>query len=375
MSDFDAVIVGAGAVGLSCGYAFARRGLSVALLERERRIGAGVSSRNSEVIHAGFYYRPGSLKAHACIEGRRALYAFLDAHRVAYEKCGKLLVATEAGEIAALEKIAVQAEANGVEGMSRLSGAEARALEPELNAVAALHFSESGVMDAHGYMDALAGEVEASGGAIVLNSPFLAARPLPDGFAISIGGADPATISTTRLIIAAGLGAQTCARTIDGMPASAIPKQYLAKGNYFTLTGIKAPFQRLVYPLPIPGALGTHYRRDLGGAAHFGPDLEWVEQEDYRVDPARAASFYETIRRFWPGMPDGALVPDYAGIRPKIHGPSEGQPDFMLADTAVHGLAGLLCMFGIESPGLTASLALGEEAARRLTPAARFGGG
>ena len=310
MSDFDAIIVGAGAVGLACGYALAKRGLSVAVLEREGRIGAGVSSRNSEVIHAGFYYRTGSLKARACVEGRRALHAFLDAHNVACDKCGKLLVATDAKELAGLEQIALQAEANGVEGMTRLSGAEARALEPELNALAALHFSESGVMDAHGYMDALAGEIEARGGAIVLNSPFLGARPLPEGFAISVGGADPTTITATRLIVAAGLGAQACAHTIEGMPLSAVPKQHLGKGSYFTLFGVKAPFRRLIYPLPIPGALGTHYRRDLGGAARFGPDLEWVEQEDYRVDPERAASFYETIRRFWPGLPIQVVVLD-----------------------------------------------------------------
>lgn len=366
MNDFDAIIVGAGAVGLGCGYALAKRGLSIAVLEREGRIGAGVSSRNSEVIHAGFYYHTGSLKARTCVEGRRALYAFLDAHNVAYDKCGKLLVATDASELPGLEEIALQAKANGVEGMTRLSGAEARALEPELNALAALHFSESGVMDAHGYMDALAGEIEAHGGAIALNTPFLAARALPEGFAISVGGADPATITAARLIVAAGLGAQACARAIEGVSPSVIPKQVLGKGNYFTISGGKAPFRRLIYPLPIPGALGTHYRRDLGGAARFGPDLEWVEQENYRVDPARAASFYKAIRRFWPGLPDGALVPDYAGIRPKIHGPGEPQPDFMLADASVHGIGGLVCLFGIESPGLTASLALGEEVAVRL---------
>ncbi len=366
MSDFDAIIVGAGAVGLSCGYALAKRGQSVAVLEREARIGAGVSSRNSEVVHSGFYYGTGSLKARACVAGRRALYAFLDAHNVAYDKCGKLLVATDAAELATLEQIAEQAEANGVEAMTRLSGAEARALEPELRAVAALHFSESGVMDAHGYMEALAGEIEAHGGTIVLTSPVLGARPLPEGFAISVGGVEPTTISAKRLIIAAGLGAQACARMIEGMPQALIPKQQLGKGNYFGLSGVKAPFRRLIYPLPIPGALGTHYRRDLGGAARFGPDLEWVEHEDYSVDPKRAASFYKAIRRFWPDLPEGALTPDYAGIRPKIHGPGETQPDFMLADAGVHGISGLLCLFGIESPGLTASLALGEEVAARL---------
>lgn len=366
MSDFDAVVVGAGAVGLACGYALASRGLDIVVLESHSRIGTGVSSRNSEVIHAGFYYAPGTLKARLCVEGRRALYAFLESHAIAYEKCGKLLVASEESECSALADIADRAVRNGVEGMTMLSGAQARALEPELHAVAALHFSESGVMDAHGYMEALAGEIESRGGAIALNTPFLGATPHAQGFAIRTGGAEPATITTPRLIVAAGLGAQACARAIEGMAPPFIPRQFFGKGNYFALTGAKAPFKRLIYPLPIPGALGTHYRRDLGGVARFGPDLEWVETEDYRVEPARAASFYQAVRGFWPGLPDDALTPDYAGIRPKIHGPGEAQPDFMLADAASHGLAGLLCLFGIESPGLTASLALGEEVAARL---------
>lgn len=366
MSDFDAVVVGAGAVGLASAYGLARRGLSVLVLEREARIGAGVSSRNSEVIHAGFYYPTGSLKARLCVEGRRALYEFLAAHSVPHLKCGKLLVATDESEIAAIEKIAKQAELNGVEGMRRLTGAEARALEPALNAVAALEFSESGVLDAHGYMNALEGEIEAHGGSVVLNSPFLGATPVATGFDIRVGGEAPTTISTRLLVISAGLSAQVCARLVEGYPHARIPKQHLGKGNYFTLTGVKAPFARLIYPPPIPGALGTHYRRDLGGIAHFGPDLEWVEEEDYRVDPARAEGFYGAVRRFWPGLPDGALTPDYAGIRPKIHGPGEAQPDFVIDDPAAHGLAGLICLFGIESPGLTSSLALGDEVARRL---------
>jgi L-2-hydroxyglutarate oxidase LhgO len=366
MPDFDAVVVGAGAVGLACAYALARRGGSVAVLERENRIGSGISSRNSEVIHAGLHYPTGSLKARLCVAGRRALYAFLDSHGVGFERCGKLIVATEASEIAALDRLARQAEINGVEGVRRLDGAEARALEPQLRAAAALESRESGVMDAHGYMLALEGEIEGHGGAIALNTPFLGAAPNSGGFSVRTGGETPATVSTRALVIAAGLGAQACAAAVEGFPADRIPKLHFGKGNYFALQGVKAPFTRLIYPPPIPGALGTHYRRDLGGVARFGPDLQFVEREDYVVDPARAAAFYATVRRFWPALPDGALVPDYAGVRPKLHGPGEPQGDFVIDDEAGHGIAGLICLFGIESPGLTASLAIGEEAAQRL---------
>lgn len=364
--DVDAVIVGAGAVGLACGYALARRGVSVILLEREARIGAGVSSRNSEVVHAGLYYPTGSLRARLCVEGRRLLYPFLESHAVAYKKCGKLIVACDESELNGLEALYVRGGANDVEGLSQITGAHARALEPELYAIAAIHSAESGVMDAHGYMLALQGEIETHGGAIALNTPFLSASQAGVGWRVEAGGAAPTTISTGLLIIAAGLGAQTCATSIDGFPNARIPTQHLGKGNYFALQGRRAPFAHLVYPMPIPGALGTHYRCDLGGAARFGPDLEWVEREDYDVDPRRAESFYAALRRFWPALPDNALVPDYAGIRPKIHGPGEPQPDFMIDDPNAHGLAGLVCLFGIESPGLTSSLAIGEEVARRL---------
>jgi L-2-hydroxyglutarate oxidase LhgO len=365
-ADCDAVIVGAGAVGLACAHALALRGLEVVVLERERRIGSGVSSRNSEVIHAGLYYPTGSLKARMCVEGRRALYDFLQTHAVNFDNCGKLVVATNDEEVATLERIAAQAEINDVEDVHWRTGAEACAMEPNLFAVAALESKTSGVLDAHGFMDALRGEVEAREGAIALNTPFLGAAPNADGVTIRAGGADPTENKVRALVIAAGLGAQSCAHTIDGFPAEKIPAQHLAKGNYFALEGVRAPFARLIYPPPIPGALGTHYRRDLGGAARFGPDLQWIETEEYSVDPARADKFYADIRRYWPGLPDGALVPDYAGIRPKIHGPGEPQPDFMIQDESAHGLSGLIALFGIESPGLTSSLALGEEVAGRL---------
>ncbi len=360
--DFDACIIGAGAVGLATGYALARRGFAILVLEKEGRIGAGVSSRNSEVIHAGLHYPLGSLKAKLCVEGRRLLYGFLADHSVAFDKCGKLIVATEDGEIPALKALAARGDANDVEGVSWLDARQTLAMEPKLRAVAALHSAESGVFDAHGYMDALAGEIEAHGGAVVLESPFLGATPIEGGYRVRVGGADPTTVSARRLVIAAGLGAQACARLVEGFPPVRIPALHFGKGSYFTLSR-PAPFRRLIYPPPIPGALGTHYRRDLGGQARFGPDLEFVETEDYRVDPARAAGFEAYIRRFWPGLPDGALTPDYAGIRPKLHGPGDPQGDFVIDDAT----PGLIALFGIESPGLTSSLAIGEEVARRFS--------
>ncbi len=361
--DFDAVVVGAGAVGLACGRALSRRGLSVLVLEKEPVIGQGVSSRNSEVIHGGLYYPSGSLKARFCVEGRRALYAFLDSRKVDYRKCGKLVVATDEAEVPRIEAIFEQATANEVEGLEHLTGAQARTLEPGLNAHAAILSPESGVFDSHGYMLALQGEIEDAGGSVVVSTPFERAEPLPGGgFRVTAGGEGGATLTTGLLITAPGLGAQDAAGRIEGYPADCIPVGHYGKGVYFRLTG-KAPFERLVYPPPIPGALGTHYRKDLGGQAVFGPDLEYVEDEDYSVDPARAAEFERYIRRFWPGLPEGALTPDYAGIRPKLHGPGEAQPDFQLHDRSVHGLDGLVCLFGIESPGLTSSLAIGEAVA------------
>jgi L-2-hydroxyglutarate oxidase LhgO len=364
--DFDAVVVGAGAVGLACAYALSRRGLSVAVLEQETAIGQGVSSRNSEVIHGGLYYPTGSLKARLCVEGRRLLYAFLDAHQVAYDRCGKLVVATSPEELARLDAILAQARTNGVEGMARLTRVEALALEPELRCEAALISPESGVFDSHGYMLALQGEIEAAGGAVVVATPFEGASPLAGGgFAVRAGGAEPATLSCRYLVTAPGLSAQGVAALIEGFPPKEIPPGHYGKGRYFRLAG-KAPFARLIYPPPIHGALGTHYRRDLGGQAVFGPDLIYVDELDYAVDPAAAEGFYKYIRKFWPGLPDGALAPDYAGIRPKLHGPDEPQPDFQIDAEGVHGLPGLVALFGIESPGLTSSLAIGEEVAKRL---------
>jgi L-2-hydroxyglutarate oxidase LhgO len=294
------------------------------------------------------------------------LYAFLDKHHVDYKKCGKLVVATEAGEIERLEAIFDQALANDVEGMERLTGAQARALEPGLNAHAALLSPQSGVFASHDYMLALQGEIEAAGGAVVVNTPFEGATPLAGGgFTVRIGGAEAASLTCRLLVTAPGLSAQAVAARIEGFPADQIPEGHFGKGVYFRLAA-KAPFQRLIYPPPIPGALGTHYRNDLGGQAVFGPDLDYVPAPDYAVDPARAAGFAAYIRKFWPDLPEHLLVPDYAGVRPKLHGPGQPQPDFQLRGADTHGLEGLMALFGIESPGLTSSLAIGEEVARLL---------
>ena len=379
MTDFDAdaIVVGAGAVGLASGYALAQRGLSVIVLESGPRIGEGVSARNSEVIHAGLHYPTNSLKARVCVEGRRRLYAFLDAHGVAYKRCGKLVVATREAEVPAVQKLFEQGVINGVENLRMIDAAEAHVLEPLVHCVAAMHSAESGVFDSYGYLLALRGEIENRSGFVVCDSPFVGATPLAanaadrsvtlgaGGWQVRTGGAAAATLHCKYLVTAAGLAAQEVAALIEGFPLSDIPKRHLGKGVYFRYTG-KAPFERLVYPPPIPGALGTHYRKNLGGQVVLGPDLEFVDTLDYSVDPTRAQSFYDNVRRYWPSLPDGSLTPDYAGIRPKIHGPGEKQPDFRVDGPASHGLAGLVTLFGIESPGLTSSLALGEEVATRL---------
>jgi L-2-hydroxyglutarate oxidase LhgO len=364
--DFDATVVGAGAVGLATGRALAMRGLSVLVMEQAAHIGQGVSSRNSEVIHAGLYYPTGSLKARFCVQGRRLLYAYLDAHGIDYRRCGKLVVATSEAEVPRMEALFNQATINEVENIEHLTGAQARALEPGLNAHAALLSPESGVFASHDYMSSLQGEIEDGGGAVALLTPFEGASPLPGGgFTVRAGGAEPTTLTTRLLVTAPGLEAQAVAARIEGFPADQIPVRHLGKGIYFRLAA-KAPFERLIYPPPIEGALGTHYRKDLGGQAVFGPDLEYVQTEDYGVDPARRADFARYIRKFWPAVPEEALTPDYAGIRPKIHGPGEPQPDFRLDGPELHGHEGLIALFGIESPGLTSSMAIGEAVADRL---------
>ncbi len=355
------LVVGAGVVGLALARALARRGQEVVVLEAADRIGTGVSSRNSEVIHAGLYYPAGSLKARLCVTGRRALYAYCQDRDVAHRRCGKLVVACDEGQVAALREVRRRAEANGVEGLTWLEGAEAMRLEPGLSCLAALHSAETGIVDSHGLMRALRADAEEAGAAVALESPVLGGRATPDGLEVRVGGAEPSTLLAARVFDAAGLGAQAVALGIEGIRREAVPPLRMAKGNYYALAG-PAPFSRLVYPVPVHGGLGVHLTLDLGGQARFGPDVEWVEREDYRVDPARADAFYAEVRRYWPALPDGALQPAYAGIRPKLHGPGEPAPDFLVQREDAHGVPGLTCLLGIESPGLTACLALAEHA-------------
>ncbi len=357
MDSVDCVVAGAGVIGLAVARALAQAGREVIVLEAAEAIGTETSSRNSEVIHAGIYYPAGSLMARFCVAGRRALYDFCRDRGVPHRNCGKLIVATSAEEDGKLAGIKARAEANGVEGMRVLSAAEARALEPNLSCTSALLSPATGIVDSHAYMLALQGEAEAAGAMVVFLSPVVAARAGRDGIEVEVGGTEPVTLRCRLLVNAAGLHAPALARRIAGMPADRVPTGYYAKGNYFTLAA-RAPFSRLIYPVPVPGGLGVHLTIDLGGQARFGPDVEWIDTLDYTVDPRRADGFYAAVRRYWPALPDGALQPGYAGIRPKITAPGAPAADFVVQGPQTHGVAGLVNLFGIESPGLTASLAL-----------------
>ncbi len=357
MGEVDAVVAGAGVVGLAVARALALGGRQVVVLEAAGAIGTATSSRNSGVIHAGIYYDPGSLRARLCVAGRRTLYDYCAPRGVAAVPCGKLLVATEPGEEAALERLAQRAEINGVEDLQRLTGAEARALEPALACTAALLSPHTGIVDSHALMLSLQGEAEDHGAAVALNTPVERVEVTSEGLVVQTGGAEPMRLRTRLFINAAGLGACALAARIDGLDSSHVPLPRLAKGSYFSLAG-RAPFSRLIYPVPIPGGAGIHLTLDLGGQARFGPDVEAVDTIDYRVDPRRGEAFYEAIRRYWPKLPDGALQPGYSGIRPKIVEATQVQ-DFVIQDASTHGVPGLINLFGIESPGLTSSLAIG----------------
>jgi L-2-hydroxyglutarate oxidase LhgO len=328
------------------------------LLEAAETIGTGTSSRNSEVVHAGLYYPAGSLKATLCVAGRQALYAYCASRGLGHRRTGKWIVATSEEEVALLHQIKAKAAANGTTDLFFLDAETIRREEPELRCIAALASPSSGIVDSHDLMLSLLGEAEAHGAMIAYRTPVLAVRRAERGLAIETGGAGAMTLACDLLVNAAGLAATEIARRIEGMPAERVPPLRLAKGNYFALQG-KAPFRRLIYPVPVPGGLGVHITLDLAGRARFGPDVEWIESIDYRVDPARAVPFYAAVRRYWPGLPEGALMPDYAGIRPKIGLPGGPDADFMIQGPAQHGFAGLINLFGIESPGLTASLAIG----------------
>lgn len=362
----DCVVIGAGVVGLATASALARAGREVLVLEAEPSFGSGVSSRNSEVVHAGIYYPKGSLKALLCVRGRELLYHFCAEYGVAHRRCGKLVVASDDAQIDALAAIRAKAHANGVPELDWIAVDAARDMEPDLAIVGALWSPVSGIVDSHGLMLSLLGDVEARGGVLVCHSPVLSGRIVGPGIVLEIGGAQPCTLAADLVVNAAGLAAQAVAASIAGMPKAHIPRQYLARGHYFSLLG-RSPFKHLVYPVPEPGGLGVHATIDLAGRVRFGPDVQWVEALDYTVDPARAEAFYSVIRRYWPGLPDGALQPDYAGIRPKLVGPGGGDTDFVIAGPDEHGVAGLINLFGIESPGLTASLAIGAYVTRMVS--------
>lgn len=370
--DFDCAVIGAGAVGLATAAALARSGQSVLVIEGGEHAGEETTARNSEVIHAGLYYPTGSLKHRLCVEGRRMLYEFMDATGVPYRKCGKLIVASRPEEEEKLAAIAAMGEANGVEGLSMISADEAHGMEPEITVAAALLSRETGIFDSHDYLMRLIAALEEHDGLLALRTPFEGAERDGDGFAIRTGGDDPATITASRIVNAGGLWAADIAGRIDAMPADAIPHMRYAKGCYFRLSG-RPPFSRLIYPVPEDGGLGVHATLDLGGQVRFGPDVEWLEDGtgpgdiDYRVDPGRGAAFTRAIRSYWPGLEDGRLEPDYSGVRPKLKGPGEGFFDFDIQTEERHGIPGLVNLFGIESPGLTSSLAIGKAVAETLT--------
>ena len=370
-----ALVIGAGVVGLAIGRALAQAGHETIVVEAQASIGSGVSSRNSEVVHAGLYYAPGSLKARLCVRGNALLYAYCTEHGVAHARCGKLVVATHVAQHAALDKLAHNAAANGVP-VQPLSAAEAMALEPELHCTAALASPNTGIVDSHGLMLALRGDIEAAGGAVAVQSKVVALR-FERGAPAVVQVESPSgafELAAGIVINAAGLHACSVARLTrgthpsDGLAAQHVPHERFAKGSYFALAG-RPPFSRLIYPAPDGAWLGVHLTLDLAGQARFGPDLEWLadgtapEAIDYRVDPQRAPAFAQAIRRYWPGLPDAALQPAYSGVRPKIHAPSDPAPDFRIDGPAVHGVAGLVNLFGIESPGLTSALAIGEHVA------------
>ncbi len=366
MDHVDALVIGAGVVGLAVGAELARHGRETIVVEAESGIGQGVSSRNSEVIHAGIYYAAGSAKARLCVRGKDLLYAFCARHGVPHRRCGKLIVATGEEQHKALASLAQRAAAAGVP-LEPMTAAQAQALEPDLHCTAALHSPTSGIVDSHALMLALQGELERAGGALALQSRvqevhFRLGRPAVVKVATAEGEFE---LAAGCVVNAAGLHAPLLARSFAGLPAAAVPAAHFAKGSYFALTA-RPPFSRLIYPVPVDAWLGVHVTLDLAGQVRFGPDHEWLDIEepgqiDYAVHASRAEGFEEAIRRYWPGLPDGALAPAYSGVRPKIHGPGQPAPDFRIDGPGAHGVAGLVNLFGIESPGLTSSLALAEE--------------
>ena len=359
------VVIGAGVVGLAVARRLALAGREVVVVERWDTIGTETSSRNSEIIHAGIYYPKDSLKARFCVAGKHALYDFCASHGVHHDRCGKFIVATSDNQIAELERLKDVAAGNGVPDLEWRTPAEVAELEPNVFCVAALISPSTGIIDSHSLMLAYQGDAEDAGAALAFHSPVLGGRVEDDGIVLDIGGAEPSTIKADIVVNAAGLSAQAIAREIGGIPAGSIPPIHYAKGNYFTLGG-RSPFNRPIYPVPDQASLGVHSTVDMGGQVKFGPDVEWIDTIDYDVDPARADVFYEVIRKYYPALEDGALQPGYCGIRPKLQAPGEPAKDFVVQGRESHGIDGLVNLYGIESPGLTSSLALADRVAEML---------
>ena len=364
MDAVQSVVIGAGVVGLAVARALALTGREVIVLEAADAIGTGTSSRNSEVIHAGIYYPAGSLKAQLCVEGKELLYRYCADKGVDFQRCGKLIVATSAQQVAQLDSIQAKAQANGVHDLELLTQAQAQALEPALQCHAALLSPSTGIVDSHGLMLALQGDMENAGGVLALMSRVASLEVLPEG--ICVCTEDGTTLLAQEVVNAAGLWAPDVAAATQGLPPAHVPTAFYAKGNYFTLTG-RAPFKHLIYPVPEAAGLGVHLTLDMGGQAKFGPDVQWVDDPAaLQVDPARGEGFYDEVRKYWPALADGSLAPGYAGIRPKISGPHEASADFVIDGPAVHGVPGLVNLLGIESPGLTSCLAIAEVVLQRL---------
>ncbi len=354
----DCIVAGAGAIGLAIARELAQAGREVLIIESDEAFGRGVSSRSSEVIHAGMYYPPGSLRARLCVEGKWLLYDFMKKHNVAHNNCGKLIVACEPQETAILESIVEQGAVNGVSDLELLDHRQVKVLEPELACNAAILSPSTGMMDSAGLMLALLGEAENAGATLATRSAVVAGRVGGTQIEIDIAGSEPMTVGCALFVNSTSLNAPHVASRLEGLDSSYVPDAFFGKGSYFSMAG-KVPFQRLIYPCPVVGGLGVHLTIDVGGQARFGPDVEWIEQPDYHVDPARGEEFYALVRRYWPGLPDGVLQPAYAGIRPKIVPPGNHTQDFRIDGPQVHGVPGLINLFGMESPGLTSSLAIG----------------
>ncbi|MBZ9755140.1 NAD(P)/FAD-dependent oxidoreductase [Mesorhizobium sp. ESP6-5] len=369
MQTIDCVVAGAGVVGLAVARALALSGREVVVIEKADAIGTVTSSRNSEVIHAGLYYAPGSLKARLCVEGRRQLYAYCAEHTVGHRRAGKLIVASEPAQTDGLRAIEVNAKRCGVDNLQLLTRAEAESLEPALRCAGALLSPSTGIVDSHALMLSLRGDAEAAGASFAFLTCVAGAAIEADGIRIDTLDANGETfaVEAGAFVNAAGLDAQAVASRIEGFPRDLIPRQWLARGNYFALPG-RSPFSRLIYPVPVEGGLGVHLTLDLAGNARFGPDVEWIDSVDFTVDPGRSAVFYEAIRRYWPDLANGALQPAYAGIRPKLSGPGQPAADFVIQGPADHGVGRIVNLFGIESPGLTASLAIADHVAELLYP-------